>query len=112
MGYSHCPTRFLNWNHRKHRILKDVLAHECDIISLQELETKAFKGYLEPEMAKAGYSGLFKPKSRARTMTSWDSVDGCGLFYRPSKLQLVEERWIESQSEGMKRYEAEFSDCP
>ena len=36
---------------------------------------------------QAGYQGIYRPKSRAKTMSEDDArtVDGCAIFYRPTK---------------------------
>ncbi|KAL6071665.1 Glucose-repressible alcohol dehydrogenase transcriptional effector [Balamuthia mandrillaris] len=109
LGY--CPKHFLNNEYRKNRILQEVLSYDCDFLALQEVESKHYLSFYQPEMRKAGYEGIFKPKSRARTMGDIGSVDGCVIFYKPDKFELLDEYWIEYQSSSIKRYEKEFPGC-
>jgi CCR4-NOT transcription complex subunit 6 len=109
--YFYCPPWALEWDYRKHGILKEILTHDCDIICLQEVEAGQFVGFFQPEMAKAGYSGVISTKSRARTMEDWSAVDGCAVFYKRSKFALVEEHIIEYQSIAMGRHK-EFTEDP
>jgi len=74
--YFYCPSWALDWNYRKQGILKEILAYDSDIICLQEVEAHQYSEYFEPELAKNGYAGVFTPKSRARTMEDWSTVDG------------------------------------
>lgn len=55
--------------------------------ALQEVETDQYLTFFAPELKRHGYSGIFSPKSRARTMTEMDRkhVDGCAIFYRNDK---------------------------
>jgi len=55
-------------------------------------------------MTRAGYSGVFRPKSRARTMEDWDQVDGCVIFYRNKQFEFVEEHLIEYQAMAMSKH--------
>jgi len=104
---SYCPMRYLRYDHRKQQILREILSFDCDFVALQvkrvsagpcfrsdshkphpsfqEVEAGHFKTYFEPQMSKAGFSGTFRPKSRARTMMDSSSVDGCVLFYKKEK---------------------------
>lgn len=104
----YCPTRYLKYEHRKQQILKEMLSHSCDFIALQEVEAGHYKTFFEPQMSKMGYGGTFRPKSRARTMMDGSSVDGCVLFHKSDKYKMLEEFWIEYQSNSIKRYEKEF----
>ena len=43
--------------------------------------------FLQPELRRAGYEGIFSPKSRSKTMSESDRkyVDGCAIFYQTAK---------------------------
>ena len=58
---------------------------------LQEVETEQFYNFFLPELQRDGYSGIFSPKSRAKTMSDAEKlrVDGCAIFYRNSKYVIV-----------------------
>jgi len=109
--YFYCPSWALDCNYRKQRILQEMLAYDCDILSLQEVEAIQYSTFFQPEMAKAGYSGVFAPKSRARTMEDWGSVDGCVIFFKKNKYSVVEEHIVEYQSIGMSKHK-DFQDDP
>lgn len=109
--YFYCPSWALDWNYRKQRLLQEMLAYDCDILCLQEVEAIQYSAFFQPEMAKAGYSGVFAPKSRARTMEDWGSVDGCVIFFKKNKFSVVEEHVVEYQSIGMTKHK-DFQDDP
>jgi len=102
--YFYCPSWALDWNYRKQGILKEISQYDCDIICLQEVETKQFNEFFLPEMEKIGYLGVFCPKSRARTMEDWGSVDGCAILFKMKKFNLLEKYIIEFQGICMSRH--------
>lgn len=56
--------------------------------ALQEVETAQFFDFFQVELGRqVGYQGIYRPKSRAKTMSEDDArnVDGCAIFYRPNK---------------------------
>jgi CCR4-NOT transcription complex subunit 6 len=83
--YYYCPSWALDWNYRKQGILKELLSYDADILCLQEVESGQYNSFFKPELAKVGYIGVLVPKSRARTMSDWNTVDGCAIFYKRSK---------------------------
>jgi CCR4-NOT transcription complex subunit 6 len=102
--YYYCPSWALEWDYRKTGILKEISQHDCDIICLQEVEAKQYADYFQPEMSKLGYSGVFTPKSRARTMEDWSVVDGCVIFFKRARFNLIEQHIMEFQSIAMARH--------
>ena len=50
----YCPSWALDWNYRKHGILKELLTYDCDVICLQEVEAGQFATFFQPELTKAG----------------------------------------------------------
>jgi CCR4-NOT transcription complex subunit 6 len=103
--YTYCPVWALEWNYRKIRILKEMMSYDAEILCLQEVESEQYRSYFEPAMQQAGYSGVFRPKSRARTMEDWSRVDGCAIFFKNSKFLLVEEHVLEFQSKAVEKHE-------
>uniref|UniRef100_A0A1I7XE19 Endo/exonuclease/phosphatase domain-containing protein n=1 Tax=Heterorhabditis bacteriophora TaxID=37862 RepID=A0A1I7XE19_HETBA len=79
--YSYCPSWALNWEYRKMSIMKEIRNYEADIITLQAI----------------GYTGIFSPKSRAKTMNEEDRkyVDGCAIFWKSDKFEMDREHLIE-----------------
>jgi len=96
--YPYCPSWALDWNYRKQGIIKEILAHNCEVVCLQEVEAHQFTDFFQPELAKAGYAGIFTPKSRAKTMEDWSAVDGCVTFFKRNRFTLVEQHIVEYQS--------------
>jgi CCR4-NOT transcription complex subunit 6 len=89
--YAYCPSWALDWDYRKQQILKEIAHRDADIILLQEVETREFYGYFQPELHQRGYEGVFQAKSRARNMGDHDSksVDGCAIFFKCSKFEMT-----------------------
>jgi len=92
--FKYCPQWALAWEHRRGIILKEMLNLMSDIVCLQEVEFNQYFQYFLPEMQARGYGGLFKPKSRARTMNQ-ETVDGCAIFFHTGKYRQKEEHLIE-----------------
>lgn len=106
--YSYCPSWVLDWSFRKRGILRELLTYDCDIICLQEVQAKDYNNFFQPSMERAGYSGIFAPKSRARTMEDWGIVDGCVIFFKSNRFQMVEKHIFEYQAIAMAKHK-EFS---
>jgi len=95
--YAYCPSWALDWDYRKQQILKEISQRDADLIMLQEVETREFYGYFQPELHQRGYEGVFRAKSRARNMGDQDrkSVDGCAIFFKCSKFEMMHDYLIE-----------------
>eukprot|EP01130_Rhizamoeba_saxonica_P015525 TRINITY_DN6995_c0_g1_i1.p1 TRINITY_DN6995_c0_g1~~TRINITY_DN6995_c0_g1_i1.p1 ORF type:complete len:501 (+),score=94.86 TRINITY_DN6995_c0_g1_i1:245-1747(+) len=103
----YCPSWALPWDYRKKRILNEILYYKADVICLQEVEHKQFVNFFEPELAEKGYVGKFQPKSRARTMDHYSSlnVDGCCIFWKEEYFTFVDQHIIEYQALCMQKHE-------
>jgi len=103
--YPYCPSWALDWKHRKNQVLRQVLAHDADIICLQEVAVQEFSEFFKTELARADYAGVFKPKSRANTMSEKErrTVDGCAIFYRRSRFSFEKDYGIEFSNVAMGR---------
>lgn len=95
--YGYCPAWALAWDYRKKLILDDIKNFNADIICLQELETEQFYQYFLPELKQCDYDGIFSAKSRAKTMSEHEKkhVDGCAIFFKTTRFQLVKDYLIE-----------------
>lgn len=82
--HPHTPSWALDWSYRRELIWQELLASRADVLCLQEVQQREYDGWLAPALAQIGYAGLFKVKSRARTMHAERAVlvDGCAIFYR------------------------------
>lgn len=102
--HPYVPYWALEWDYRKQRVLKQLIDYKADVICLQEVESKQYSEYFEPELQALGYASVFKAKSRARTMANPSTVDGCATFYLKSKFTLVEDHLVEFQSLALARF--------
>uniref|UniRef100_A0A6A7G8L2 Nocturnin n=3 Tax=Hirondellea gigas TaxID=1518452 RepID=A0A6A7G8L2_9CRUS len=84
-----CPPEALHWSTRRFRIMEEILTHSPDIVCLQEVDHYSL---FERVLGVQGYEGLFipKPDSPCIYLPENSGPDGCALFYRTSKFQLVE----------------------
>ncbi|OQV15343.1 CCR4-NOT transcription complex subunit 6 [Hypsibius exemplaris] len=95
--YPHCPAWALSWQYRRERIREDMEHYAPDIACLQEVPMGEFYGYFLQQFQVQGYSGIFKPKSRAKTMDSkyQQTVDGCCIIFRHDRFELIHQDWVE-----------------
>eukprot|EP01135_Chromosphaera_perkinsii_P012169 Nk52_evm7s2604 gene=Nk52_evmTU7s2604 len=95
--YGYTPTWALDWEYRRQRIIREIIAYGGDIVALQEVATDQFQDFFLPELRQHGYGGVFHPKSRARTMSQKEKkdVDGCCIFYRSSRYSVVDQMTLE-----------------
>ncbi|KAK3876545.1 hypothetical protein Pcinc_018673 [Petrolisthes cinctipes] len=105
--YGYCPSWALEWDYRKKGIMDEIKQYLADIITLQEVETDQFFNFFLPELKNEGYDGIFSPKSRAKHMSENERkyVDGCAIFWRTSKFNLVKERVIEFNQLAMANHD-------
>jgi CCR4-NOT transcription complex subunit 6 len=103
---NYCPVWALQWEYRKHRLLKEITSYDPDIMCLQEVESEQFRTFFQPELASRGYSGVFRPKSRHRTMDDWRRVDGCATFYRKEMFSEIQDYTFEFQSIALQKHES------
>ena len=83
-----CPEEALQWNHRRWRILEEVLTYGADIICLQEVDHYNF---LKATLGKVGFQGCFfpKPDSPCCYIKGNNGPDGCAIFFDSSKYTLL-----------------------
>ncbi|XP_009789801.1 carbon catabolite repressor protein 4 homolog 3-like isoform X2 [Nicotiana sylvestris] len=97
--YRNVPSNYLDWNHRKRVICEELLGLNPDIICLQEVD----KYYdLLNVLEKAGYLGSHKRRTGG-------SVDGCAMFWKADKFQLLEGESIEYRQYGLRDNVAQLS---
>ncbi|CCF60422.1 hypothetical protein KAFR_0K00670 [Kazachstania africana CBS 2517] len=89
--YRYTPSWALRWDYRREKLKEQILSYGCDILCLQEVESKTYEDFWAPLLEKNGYTGYFHCKTRAKTMQAKDSkkVDGCCVFYKKSKFKLI-----------------------
>ncbi|XP_031640004.1 nocturnin isoform X3 [Contarinia nasturtii] len=83
-----CPADALTWESRKYLILQEIIQNDPDVICLQEVDH--FK-FLQTMLATQNYEGIFfpKPDSPCLYITENNGPDGCALFYKKTKFDLV-----------------------
>lgn len=87
-NFINCPAEALNWTTRRWRILEEIIQHDPDIICLQEVDH--FK-LIKKALCSIGYHGRFVPKPDSPCIHLEDNngPDGCAIFYKKQKLELV-----------------------
>jgi len=100
--FPYCPLYALNWNYRKHNLLREILTYRADIICLQEVQNNHFEEFFHPHLSKEGYEGIFKRKTRGEDFRRNDAenqqqkkMDGCAIFYRKDRFALMEQYHVE-----------------
>ncbi|XAR69960.1 Poly(A)-specific ribonuclease [Bertholletia excelsa] len=97
--YQNVPSFYLKWDRRKRLICEELTGWSPDIICLQEVD-KYFD--LKKMMEKAGYVGSYKRRTG-------DSIDGCAMFWKDDKFQLLEGEIIEFKRYGLRDNVAQLS---
>lgn len=90
--YIHIPHHIMDWNRRKGRILLELGLWSPDIICLQEVDK--FQE-LHEELKSRGYGGINKERTGIAT-------DGCAIFWRTSRFELLHEESIEYSKLGLR----------
>ena len=95
--HGQCPQWALSWPYRRVNLLKELISYNADIMCLQEVQSNHFSEYLMPELAKVGYTAIYKKKTAEMYTRNSYAIDGCATFFRKDKFTLV------------KKYEVEFN---
>ncbi len=96
--YPQCDFWALNWKYRRTNLVRELVESQGDILCLQEVQADTFRNFIEPILVENGYKGNYKSKTR-ESMGMVGKVDGCAIFWRETKFQLLES------------YAIEFNDC-
>jgi mRNA deadenylase 3'-5' endonuclease subunit Ccr4 len=83
-AFSRIAKEHIDWEHRKNRILHEILQYDPDVITLQECDH--FYDWFLPLLTEKGYDGLFAPKPASACLEVSENSDGCAVFARRSKL--------------------------
>jgi len=89
--YSYCPTKHLNPDYRRTKVLEQIRKYDADIVCLQEVDRIQYDK-IKAEMHSRGFESFFEQKTRTHRMRPDEvpSVDGCATFWRSEKFKLVE----------------------
>ncbi|KAF9762981.1 putative glucose-repressible alcohol dehydrogenase transcriptional effector like protein [Nosema granulosis] len=84
------PSWILNPDYRKENILHDIQSYNVDVLCLQEIETFNYQEFYKDQLdLRCDYSSIFCPKSRAKTIADNKSVDGCAIFWKKTKFNII-----------------------
>ncbi|XP_030644020.1 LOW QUALITY PROTEIN: nocturnin [Chanos chanos] len=88
-SFVRCPLEALNWAERKYLILEEILTYQPDILCLQEVDH--YFDTFQPVLASLGYQSSFCPKpwSPCLDVENNNGPDGCALFFRRERFQLL-----------------------
>eukprot|EP00741_Cyanophora_paradoxa_P006963 tig00001065_g6736.t1 len=84
------PAAILDWGYRRWKLLEELLVREPDVLCMQEVDAPHFAAFWEPELALAGYEGVFEAKG--------DGRDGSALFFKRARFSLAARRRLEFRS--------------
>lgn len=94
--YPYCEKWALSWTWRKHLILKELKSMTADIITLQEVQKDAYDDWFKPQLAEAGYEGIYQQKKRDPIFHRGKyTSEGCATFYKTTRLKRVDKLVID-----------------
>jgi len=89
--YPYCEKWALSWSWRKHLIMKELKSMAADIITLQEVQKDAFDDWFKPQLAEAGYEGVYQQKKREPIFHRGKyTAEGCATFYKTTRFKRVD----------------------
>ncbi|XP_022900104.1 nocturnin isoform X2 [Onthophagus taurus] len=88
-NFARCPVQALDWESRKYKMVEEIVQYCPDVICLQEVD---HFNYLKYVLGTQGYSGTFfpKPDSPCVYIDGNNGPDGCAIFYRTDKFDLLQ----------------------
>ena len=95
--YGYAPPWALSWYFRRQNILKELVQMDADVLCLQEVQSDHFEDFFQGELAKYGYSSVYKKKTAQIFSEGKYVIDGCAIFFKKDKFALI------------KKYEVEFN---
>jgi CCR4-NOT transcription complex subunit 6 len=90
LNLAHPPSWVLNPDYRKENILHEIQQYNVDVLCLQEIEVYSYQEFYKDQLdLRCDYSSIFCPKGRAKTIPDNKSVDGCAIFWKKTKFNIV-----------------------
>ncbi|KAG8190519.1 hypothetical protein JTE90_006685 [Oedothorax gibbosus] len=89
--YRNCNPSFLRENYRVSMVLPEIMHSKSDIVCLQEVEQFVYEARLKNILEQRGFGSIFMKRTCNKT-------DGCAIFWRQDKFQLVGQNGIEFQT--------------
>jgi len=95
-AYPYCEKWALSWTWRKHLILKELKSMAADIITLQEVQKDAYDDWFRPQLAEAGFEGIFQQKKRDPIFHRGKyTAEGCATFYKSTRFKRLDKQVID-----------------
>ncbi|CAJ1350734.1 unnamed protein product [Effrenium voratum] len=99
--YPYCEKWALSWTWRKHLIMKELKSMAADIITLQEVQKDAYDEWFRPQLAEAGYEGVFQQKKRDPIFHRGKyTAEGCATFYKVTRFRRVDKQVVDYDRES------------
>mmetsp|Transcript_76636 Transcript_76636/g.135209 ORF Transcript_76636/g.135209 Transcript_76636/m.135209 type:complete len:591 (+) Transcript_76636:68-1840(+) len=109
--YPYCEKWALSWTWRKHLILKELKSMAADIITLQEVQKDAFDDWFRPQLAEAGYEGVFQQKKRDPIFHRGKyTAEGSATFYKTTRFKRVDKQVIDFDRMSVQEIRNNFPD--
>uniref|UniRef100_A0A7N0VH61 Endonuclease/exonuclease/phosphatase domain-containing protein n=1 Tax=Kalanchoe fedtschenkoi TaxID=63787 RepID=A0A7N0VH61_KALFE len=83
--YHQVPPEFLDWNHRKKTICKEITYYHPSIVCFQEVDRFEELNYI---LQEDGFKGIYKGRTG-------EACDGCAIFWRHDLFTLLHQENIE-----------------
>ncbi len=64
---------------------------------MQEVQSNHYTEFLQPELAKAGYTAIYKKKTMEIYTGNSYAIDGCATFFKSDRFALVKKYEVCSQ---------------
>jgi len=94
--YPYCEKWALSWTWRKHLIMKELKSMAADIITLQEVQKDCYDDWFRPELAEAGYEGIFQQKKREPIFHRGKyTAEGCATFFKTTRFKRVDKHVVD-----------------
>ncbi|XP_031502875.1 carbon catabolite repressor protein 4 homolog 4 isoform X2 [Nymphaea colorata] len=84
--FPHSPSPCLKWKARSQAVLAELRSLDADFLCIQELDE--YESFYKRNMENLGYSSIYIQRSGKKR-------DGCGIFYKSSRVQLIMKETIE-----------------
>lgn len=85
----------IEWEARFRRIVEQIQTQDPDILCLQEVQNNHYLTHFCPQLEALGYAGQYKQR------TEDDKLDGCAIFYKTDKFELVDTSSVEYYQPGV-----------
>ncbi|KAI0030781.1 Endonuclease/exonuclease/phosphatase [Vararia minispora EC-137] len=101
--YGYTPSWALAWEYRRGVIMREIAKHDADFLCLQEVDNGQYEDFFSKNLGEVGYDSVYWPKSRYKIKNEVDrrTVDGCAIFFRKDKYQLIERHLVDFIAKAM-----------